>query len=163
MRKRLIRTTAALILLLVLSPVLTSMAGAQKVNIHDNTQDGLQPGDPVIGFVVLNQDANGRLIIEVSLKKSLPYENFTVELVTVGNNTDGGINQFGHYGFINMLGVITTNKVGNGNAHFTVDPTTLLGVAPGVMNYGHLDIEDYIDLSIGINQYGSAAVSWMQP
>ena len=39
--------------------------GATKIDIRDNTQDGLQETDPYIGFVVFNQDANGRLIIEV--------------------------------------------------------------------------------------------------
>jgi len=164
MRSRFIRnTTGIIILLLILSPVILSTAGAQKVNVHDTTADGLQPVDPIIGFVVLNQDANGRLIIEVSLKKVLPMEQFTVELVTAGTNTDGGITGAGHYGAIIVLGIMTTNKVGNGNAHFSVDPTTLVGTVSGAMNYAHIDVEDYIDGSIGFNQYGSAAVSWMQP
>lgn len=167
--RRMNAATPAILLILVLAlaglavaPAFAQAAGATKIQIRDQTQNGIGPNDPVIGFVVYNQDPNGRLIIEVSLKGAVPNAILTVELVTVGTVTHGGITPEpgGHSGWRNPLGPISTNNQGNGNAHFFVDPTTLGGTVPNALNYGHIDIEGP---PLKTNQYGATPLSWKQP
>ncbi|MHA2273638.1 MAG: hypothetical protein ACXACI_17440 [Candidatus Hodarchaeales archaeon] len=91
-----------------------------------------------------------------------------------GTNPDGGIGMWGHYGAINVLGTISTNGQGNGNAHFIIDAadiSSLAGTWPGVTNYAHIDIEDdsgaitpgIMDYGLVGNQYGGTPLQWEQP
>ena len=155
------------------TPVFGRASSATKIQMLDNTNDGIGPTDPVIGFVVFNQDGTGRLIIEVSLKRAVASALLEVQLVIVGTNVDGGITPEpgGHYGLINILGNIATNVQGNGNAHFFVNVTTLFGTVTGVTNYGHIDVEDdsgavnpsILDYGLVGNQYGATPLQWQQP
>ncbi|MHA2370547.1 MAG: hypothetical protein ACXADX_17155 [Candidatus Hodarchaeales archaeon] len=149
-------------------------SGAAKIQMLDHTQNGIQDDDPVIGFVILNQNGEGSLIITVSLKGAVANAILEVSFVTSGTNPDGGIGMWGHYGAINVLGTISTNGQGNGNAHFIIDAadiSSLAGTWPGVTNYAHIDIEDdsgaitpgIMDYGLVGNQYGGTPLQWEQP
>jgi hypothetical protein len=158
--------------------------GAQLFDVHDDTVNGLQAGDPDIGNVraVGNPGGQSRLIIEVHMQKAAPNCTYNVELVrgVLGNN--GGLSAAGHTGPIDILGTLTTNKVGNGNAHFDIDPQQLpdsIDGTPGVLDtvvYAHLDIEDANGTcieadgtTVATNEYGAAPLpglgtplNWME-
>lgn len=103
------------------------------------------------------------------MQKGAPNCTYDVQLVRDVAATNGGLDATGHFGFIDVLGTLTTNKVGNGNAHFDVDPQTLpdsVDATPGVLDstvYAHIDIEDPSGLckeadgtSVANNEYGAA-------
>jgi hypothetical protein len=123
--------------------------------------------------VIYHQNAEGTLIIQISLKGAVANAVLEVQLVATATDPVAGINPepMGHYGYINVLGTISTNGVGNGNAHFNVDVQSLGGVFPGVTNYGHIDIEDdsgtmdpaILDYGLVNNQYGGKTLQWEQP
>jgi hypothetical protein len=71
-------------------------SGAAKIQMLDHTQNGIQDDDPVIGFVILNQNGEGSLIITVSLKGAVANAILEVSFVTSGTNPDGGIGMWGH-------------------------------------------------------------------
>jgi len=96
-------------------------AGAAKMPLWNSTgeanvgyacADGaLKTDDGPYGFVILNTDASGMLIVEFALKGATPNTVFTlyVNQIVDGNCT-----------FPNMVGTLTTNDQGNGNAHFNL-------------------------------------------
>jgi hypothetical protein len=139
-------------------------AGAQLFEVYDTTQDGLQVAtDPDIGNIQANANPGGkaRLIIEAHLQKVAPNCTFTVELVRDSVALNGGLNGTGHTGSVQVIGTLTTNKVGNGNAHFDFDPSGA-GIASTTV-YGHFDFEDPSGTcteadgtGVGINEYGGA-------
>lgn len=95
------------------------------------------------------------------MQKAAPNCTYRVELVRDSAAVNGGLNAAGHSGFIQVLGTLTTNGVGNGNAHFDLDPSGD-GVADTVV-YGHLDFEDPSGTcveadgtSVAVNEYGAA-------
>lgn len=146
-------------------------AGAQVFDVYDTTQDGLQVGiDADIGNVqaVANPGNQSRVIVEIHVQKAVPNCTMNVELVTSFAATNGGLDATGHFGAIDVLGTLTTNGVGNDNAHFDFDPSTLVGVVgmtgdatPGLLDttaYSHFDLEDTAgqDCGLSFNQYGAA-------
>jgi hypothetical protein len=145
---------SALVCMVILVPLV--YAKAQKMTIYDNAGTWLDGNENPHGFVVLNQNANNMLIIEVSVKKLTIYSTYSIEFVytsdPMGGLTPGG----GHFGMIYVLGTLDTNEVGNGNAHFVVDPTTF-GIS-GTM-YGHVDCEG----PEGINEVAAGPFSWFKP
>lgn len=159
--------------------------GAQVFEVYDNTNDGLVVGvDPDTGNVEVTANPGGqsRLIIQTHLQKAAPNCTYNVELVRGTAATNGGLDAAGHTGTIDLLGTLTTNNVGNGNAHFDVDPSTLansVDTTPGVLDttvYAHLDFEDPSGTcteadgtSVAINEYGAAPdptlgtpLTWME-
>lgn len=114
----------------------------QQFEIYDETQDGLDPAiDPDIGNVqaVANPGGKERLIIQIHLQGAAPSCELEVELVTWTEASNGGLDGSGHFGDITVLGTITTNAAGNGNAHFDVAPSGD-GMADTEM-FGHIDLE----------------------
>jgi hypothetical protein len=160
-------------LIMVFMSVPASAGGATKIDMRDQTQNGIGAGDPDIGFAIYHQNAGGTLIIQLSLKGAVPDATLEVQLVITGPNPEGGITPEpgGHYGLVNVLGTVTTNGAGNGNAHFNVDVATLMGPLSGATNYGHIDCEDddgavspgILDYGLVDNQYGGSVVEWEQP
>lgn len=144
--------------------VLAAPPGAQVFDVYDNTQDGLVVGtDPVMGQVEGNANPGGkeRIILTVSVKKAAPNCTLNVELVNDSAASNGGLDGTGHTGFVTVLGTLTTNKVGNGTAHFDFNPSGD-GVADTQM-WGHIDIEDPSGTcleadgsTVGPNEYGAA-------
>lgn len=141
--------------------VLAAPPGAQTFGVYDNTNDGLVVGtDPDIGNVevVANPGGEARLVVNTHLQNAAPGCTYSVELVRDSAATNGGLNEFGHVGSIQVLGELTTNKTGNGNAHFDVE---LTGDGTVTM-YGHLDFEatGSCEESAGdlvvFNEYGAA-------
>lgn len=174
MRKTIPIMAVLVALMMVFMSTSAIAGGATKIRMRDQTQNGISPADPDIGFVIYHQNGEGTLILQISLKGAVPNAVLEVQLVVVATNPGGGITPEpgGHSGAINPLGTISTNGVGNGNAHFNVDVNSILGVIPGVTNYGHVDIEDdsgavgpYGILNYGLvnNQYGGKTVEWEQP
>jgi hypothetical protein len=166
-------------------PAFAAPPGAQVFNVYDNTQDGLVVlDDPDVGNVqvVANPGGQSRLIINIHLQKVAPNCELTVELVRDSQVSNGGLDSSGHTGLVDVLGTITTNRVGNGNVHYDIDPTTLFwssDVTPGELDttvYGHLDFEVYSGTcvksdgtSVGFNEYGAAPdpllsipLTWME-
>lgn len=142
----------------------SAAGGAQLFDIYDETQNGLQVAtDPDRGNVRANANPGGqaRLIIEAHLQKAAPNCTYTVELVRDSAASNGGLSATGHTGGIQVIGTITTNNVGNGNAHFDFDPSGIGTASTSI--YGHLDFEDYSGTcveadgtSVGGNEYGGA-------
>jgi hypothetical protein len=148
---------AGAMLLLSAGSAFAAPPGAQVFEVYNNTQNGIQSAtDPDIGNieVVANPDSQGRLIINIHLQKGAPNCTYNVELVRDTAALNGGLTTTGHTGSVQVLGALTTNKAGNGNAHFDIP------VGDGTLDeetFGHIDIEDY-SLTCGItgNQYGAA-------
>jgi hypothetical protein len=125
-----------------------SDTGAQRFEVYDNTQDGLQPKtDPDVGNVVANANPGGkaRLIMEVHAQKTAPNCTFLIELVRDFKETNGGLDQNGHIGRLpnlgdtQIIGRLTTNGQGNGNAHLDFDPSG--DGNPNTLTYAHVDLE----------------------
>lgn len=152
-------------------------SGAQVFDIYDNTNDGLIVGtDPDTGNVefVANPGGQARVIIQTHLQKAAPNCTYSVELVRDSAATNGGLDATGHTGSVEVLGTLTTNKAGNGNAHFDVE------VGDGTLDtevYGHLDFEvaagstctEADGTDVTVNEYGAAPdpvlatpVTWME-
>jgi hypothetical protein len=139
-------------------------AGAQVFEVYDETQDGLEAAtDPDRGNVqaVANPDGQSRLIIETHLQKAAPNCTYTVELVRDSAALNGGLDALGHTGFVQVLGTLTTNGSGNGNAHFDIDPS--FDGTPDTAVFGHLDFEEHSGTcverdgtSVAFNEYGGA-------
>lgn len=149
--------------LLSVSVVSAKPPGAQLFNVYDNTDDGLDVAvDPDIGNVEFNANPGGqaRLVIQTHLQGAAPNCEYRVELVRDSAVTNGGLDALGHTGSIQILGTLTTNAAGNGNAHFDVE------VGDGELDttvYGHLDFEDVSgecleedETGVSINEYGAA-------
>lgn len=144
--------------------VASAAGGAQLFDIYDETQNGLQVAtDPDRGNVRANANPGGqaRLIIQTHLQKAAPNCTYTVELVRDSAASNGGLSATAHTGGIQVIGTITTNNVGNGNAHFDFDPSGV-GIA-STSAYGHLDFEDRTGTcveadgtSVATNEYGGA-------
>jgi hypothetical protein len=116
------------------------------------------------GFVIYNQNANGKLILVIKTHKIEQNAEFTVDFITAGERMDGGISDTGHHGNKrNQIGTLETNTVGNGNSHFHLDVEDLLGINPDIdVNYGHIDLEDYsFSLGLPLNYYGATPISWL--
>ncbi|MDP3941273.1 MAG: hypothetical protein Q8Q49_03090 [bacterium] len=153
-----------LLLASVAIPAFAKPPGAQVFEIYDNTQGGLVVGtNPDTGNVQATANPGGasRLIIEAHLQKAAPNCAYDVQLVRDSAASNGGLNAAGHTGSIQSLGTLTTNGVGNGNAHFDLDPSGD-GVAD-TQTYGHLDFEDPSGTcveadgsSVANNEYGAA-------
>ena len=157
-------------------PVLAKPPGAQVFDAYDNTQDGLVVGeDPDTGNVEVNANPGGsdRLIINVHAQKVAPNCELSVQLIRDSAATNGGLDESGHLGSIQTLGTLTTNNVGNGNAHFDIQ------VGDGTLDttmYGHIDLEDVNGTcteadgsSVANNEYGAAPdptldtpLNWME-
>lgn len=163
--KKIVTTFVALSLLFVLSvgTALAKPPGAQVIGVYDNTADGLDVStDPDIGSVEFNANpgGDGRLVIQTHLQKAAPNCTYDVQLVRASAASNGGLSAGGHTGSIQVLGTLTTNHVGNGNAHFDVE------VGDGVLDavvYGHIDFEDVAGTceeadgtSVAPNEYGAA-------
>ena len=141
-----------------------SASGAQLFEIYDETQNGLVVAtDPDRGNVQANANPGGqaRLIIQAHMQKAAPNCTYTVELVRDSAAVNGGLSATGHTGSVQILGTLTTNKVGNGNAHFDFDPSGA-GIASTIA-YGHLDFEDHAGTcveadgtTVAVNEYGGA-------
>ncbi len=180
--KQLVRisTVGVIMVALALNTVSSVMAqpkGAQRFEVYDDTQDGLQVAtDPDIGNVVAEANPGGqaRLILEVHVQKAAPNTTYTVELVQDSAASNGGLNTLGHSGGVQVLGTLTTNGQGNGNAHFDLDPSG--DGNPDTVVYGHIDIEDYSGTAVEAdgspvvsNEYGAAPnpalgtpMTWME-
>ena len=151
------------LLLAVVVPTAHAAPGAQRFEVYDNTQDGLQVGiDPDTGNVVVNANPGGsdRLIVEVHAQKVAPNCTLSVQLVRDSAASNGGLDASGHTGSIQTLGTLTTNGVGNGNAHFDV---VVGDGTPDTAVYGHVDLEDLggsctekDGSSVANNEYGAA-------
>ena len=171
----------------------TGLNGTNRSNIFDNTQNGLQVGiDPIIGYVVQrepNADDPTHIEVRVHLQGAAPNCDYTIELVTVGDNPAGGLDASGHSGAINYIGTMTTNRVGNGSSGaivVDVSPGAIFGeAATGLVTYAHIDVEDngILDTAgdcteadgstVARNEYGSdpalvkgmnaREVHWLQP
>ena len=145
-------------------PAIAKPPGAQVFEVYDDTNDGLLVGtDPDTGNVQANANPGGqsRLIIEAHLQKAAPNCTYNVELVRDSAASNGGLNALGHTGLTFVLGTLTTNGAGNGNAHFDLDPST--DGVPDTLVYGHLDFEDPSGTcveadgtSVAFNEYGAA-------
>lgn len=157
-------TSAAVIFGSLAMPAFAKPPGAQVFDIYDNTQDGLVVGtDPDTGNVRFNANPGGanRIIVEAHLQKAAPNCTYDVQLVRDSVASNGGLDAIGHGGFIQVLGTLTTNGVGNGNAHFDLNPSG--DSAADTVVYGHLDFEDPSGLcveadgsSVDTNEYGAA-------
>lgn len=179
-------------------------AGKTKVNIYDNTHNGWNVTtadpvtggpDPTVGFVNFRPTipCNGvtpecdpnNIVIVVALKKAAPDCTLSIQLVTSATNPDAGLAPDGaHAGFINTIGTVTTNSVGNGNSGaIVVDVRTLSGIAPsGQITYAHVDPEAFgacteaDGTTVEDNEYGASGqmpggpdlglpvnIHWVQP
>lgn len=137
----------------------------QQFEVYDDTQDGLNPAtDPDIGNVqaVANPGGKERLIIQVHVQGAAPDCELEVELVRDDEASNGGLDETGHTGSIDVLGTLTTNAVGNGNAHFDIKPSGD-GKADTQM-FGHIDLEAFFlggceeddGTQVDVNEYGAA-------
>lgn len=136
----------------------------QQFEVYDNTDNGLQVGvDPDIGNVqaVANPGGKERLIVEIHVQKAAPLCTLTVELVRDTAATNGGLDATGHTGSIQILGTLTTNLVGNGNAHFDIAPSG--DGSADTATFGHIDLEDPSGTctesdgtTVVFNEYGAA-------
>ena len=164
-------------LMLATSTVFAKPPGAQVFEVYDNTNDGLDPAtDPDIGNVEANANPGGqaRLIIQTHLQKAAPNCTYEIQLVRASAASNGGLDATGHIGSIQVLGTLTTNKVGNGNAHFDIDPSGD-GTAD-TLAFGHIDFEEPTGTcveadgtSVANNEYGAAPdpalatpLTWME-
>jgi len=67
---------------------------------------------PRYGFVVMNTNAHGDLIVQVSVKRAEPDTTYDIWV-----NQDPGACPLGS---ATLVGALTTNRMGNGNAHLVV-------------------------------------------
>jgi hypothetical protein len=95
------------------------------------------------------------------MQKAAANCTYTVELVRDSAALNGGLSATSHTGGIQVLGTVTTNKVGNGNAHFDFDPSGAGTTSTSA--FGHLDFEDYAGTcveadgtTVAGNEYGGA-------
>lgn len=156
-------TTAAISMLALSASVAFAAPGAQRFELYDNTQDGLQVGtDPDTGNAVVNANPGGsdRLVIELHAQKAAPNCTLSVQLVRGSAATNGGLDATGHSGAIQTLGTLTTNGQGNGNAHFDIQ---VGDGTPDTAVFGHIDLEDLggactesDGTSVANNEYGAA-------
>lgn len=114
MKKLLIVTLAvAGLLLLLTGPAFAKAGKAPIYNAPNNftCATGAQPapGDPTFGFVVINATHNGKLQVEVSLKRALPNTTYDIWV-----NQDPGTCPLGAP---TAPAALKTNGKGNGNAH----------------------------------------------
>ena len=94
-------------------------AGAAKMSLWNSTGEensgytieggAMKIDDGPYGFVILNTDASGNLIVQFSLKGATPNKNFKLYVNQVLDGVIQGSNE---------VGELTTNNQGNGNAHF---------------------------------------------
>lgn len=99
-------------------------AGAAKMPLWNSTGESrvgytcdggaIKTDDGPYGFVILNTNASGELIVEFALKGAT--QNTTFDLYVNQVDTDGGCS----IQTPNLKGQLTTNRKGNGNAHFTL-------------------------------------------
>lgn len=167
---------AAMLMAVVAVPAMAKPSGAQVFGVYDNTNDGLVVGtDPDMGNAEVNANPGGsdRLIANVHVQKAAPNCELTVELVRDTEASNGGLDETGHTGSIQVLGTLTTNNVGNGNAHFDIQ---VGDGTPDTETFGHLDFEDYNGTceeadgtSVTFNEYGGAPdpildtpLTWME-
>ncbi len=146
----------------IAAPTAFAAPGAQGFDVYDNTNDGLQVGtDSDTGNVVVNANPGGqsRLIVQAHLQKAAPNCTYNVELVRASSASNGGLDGTGHTGSPTVIGTLTTNGGGNGNAHFDVD----LGTDPLDTDvYAHLDFEavgtctEADGTNVVANEYGAA-------
>lgn len=128
----------------------TSDPGTERTfNVYDETQDGLQTGDPVIGTVNATVNPNGeeRLIIDVTIAGAAPNCTLTPQLLKMNTPIgNGGLDEEGHdqnAGAIIFNGEgeqQTTNEAGSATFHLDFAPS-----GDGVTDtqrWGHLDFED---------------------
>ena len=97
-------------------------AGAAKMPLWNSTGEAgvgytcaggaLKTDDGPYGFVILNTDASGMLIVEFALKDATANADFKLYVNQVDVDGPCKIN------FPNIVGELTTNDQGNGNAHF---------------------------------------------
>ena len=102
--KKIIIVILALILLLGLGATLAN-AKAVKVPLVDRDDVSTE-----VGWVIVNTNAAGEIIVEISVKK---VEANTEFLVFIKNNLVTGVAAF--------VGEFMTNEVGNGNFHYALD------------------------------------------
>jgi hypothetical protein len=101
-------------------PASAAGRGAQKQDLLANSfgscTSGPAGGTPGVGFAVINQNGNGTITAEVSLKGATPNHVYTLEIVQTPSGASCGTGQ----------ATLTTNGQGNGNAHVSVaaDPGT---------------------------------------
>lgn len=179
-RRILLKITVALAIVTMLSLFLVGAAGAwvpppqiQIIPLLDNTQDGYNLGvDPqvgIVGYKTCSADPT-HIVVQVKMLGAVPNSGeLNIQLVTAGNDPGCGLHpdgSSGHYGDINDIGTISTNKWGVGySAQIKVDVTSLENVAPsGAMTYAHVDVEDYTPpYVLDMNQYGATPLMWLQP
>jgi len=99
-----------------------NLAGAAKMPLWDSTGEAgvgytcaggaLKINDGPYGFVILNTDASGKLIVEFALKNATANADFKLYVNQVDIDNTCTIK------FPNIVGELTTNGQGNGNAHF---------------------------------------------
>lgn len=157
-------TSTVMMMMLVSVASAAAITNPQQFDVYDSTNDGLVVStDAKIGNVqaVANPGSAERVIIQASLKKVAPNCIYTVELVRGSVASNGGLSATGHTGSITVLGTLTTNGAGNGNAHFDFAPSGD-GVADTAA-YGHLDFEDRSGAcsesdgtTVSSNEYGAA-------
>jgi len=96
-------------------------AGAAKMPLWNSTGENnvgyicavgaLKTDDGPYGFVILNTDASGMLIVQFALKGATPNAVFTLYINQIVDD---------NCTFPNMVGTLITNGQGNGNAHFNL-------------------------------------------
>ena len=120
MRRLLLPLALALSALGASSALAAAPQGAQKAPIFgpnvENSgftcKGGAAPTPKTFGFVVLNTPGNDTTLSgEVALKGAAPNTTYAVDVEKEVPPT---------LCFVSTVGAITTNKKGNGNAHFTV-------------------------------------------
>jgi len=115
--KKVIVMALAIVLVLTLGVTVTLAAppqgaGAEKEFLYDkpaySCQNGAMPqeGAATFGFVVLNTNASGDLIVEVALKGATPNAQYAIWV----NQWDGDCPT-------TPTGTLMTNGKGNGNGH----------------------------------------------
>ncbi len=115
-KKILIALTLCLVMIGILAaPALADKpvgAGAGKAFLYDNPaytlEDGALPGadDVIVGFVILNTNASGDLIAEISIKDGAPNTAYQI-----------WVNQWEGDCPTTPTGTLMTNANGKGNAH----------------------------------------------
>ena len=171
-------------------------AGQTKINIYDNTHNGWNvltndpdtgTPDPVIGFVNFRPTVPldpSNIIVTVALKDGAPSCTYNIELVTSGSDNRAGLQPDGtHFGYINIIGTLTTNQNGIGNSgDIVVDVTGLSNIAvSGGITYAHVDLEaqctciEADGTTVEDNEYGASGekpdqglglpvnMHWLQP
>ena len=93
-------------------------SGAGKAKLYDSEAFTCPMGATdltgrVYGFVVLNTNRDGDLIVQVSLKRATPHADYDIWV----NQDPGGC----PLAEATAIGVLHTNRVGNGNAHLKIE------------------------------------------